>query len=98
MISGSSWHQEALGNWVALPSSVSVLVGPRAGSGSLSYSQAQLSPVWSLVTSEDNWPLVGDKLLFWCLDGCGMRSVHVNLAGTTPQGQGMTGDEGGFEE
>lgn len=93
MLSGSSQHQEARGNWVALPSSVSVWVGPRAGSGSLSHSQAQLSSEWSRMTSEDSWPLAGDKLLFWCLDGCGMKSANVNLAGTTPQGGGMTGGE-----
>lgn len=55
------------------------------------------------MTSEDSWPLAGDKLLFRCLDGCGMKSANVNLAGTTPQGRGndrrgMTGGEGGFEE
>lgn len=51
MMSRISWCQEALGNWDELLHSVSILAGRKAEGGSLSYSQAQLSPVWSLVTS-----------------------------------------------
>lgn len=73
------------GSWELGLHSVSVLAGRKAEGGSLSYSQAQLSPVWSLVTSVRT---ARDKLSFWFLDWCDMRSVSVNWAGTAPQGQG----------
>lgn len=47
---------------------------------------------------EDSWPLAGDTSSFRSLDWCGLRSVSGHLAETTPQGQGRTGEEGGFEK
>lgn len=58
------------GSWELGLHSVSVLAGRKAEGGSLSYSQAQLSPVWSLVTSvRTAGPWLGKSSPFGFLTG-----------------------------